>query len=149
VGRIQNPRLCLSYNQKPRAKLTTTAKNALAGVWQPRHAWERVYVASQDLDIRGAANLLGERAIRPECADVGFELVPIHAEDGDRPKISRARMEGPWNWNDDGQVATANQSSVPVLIPEELCADLDVRPGLYRRFVWADTKVELEGLLQS
>ena len=97
-------------------------------------------LASQDLDIRGAGNLLGEEQ-SGHMRDVGYELYQSMLEEA-IAKIRAGETELP---NDDGQWAPQINLGVSVLIPEAYVPDLDVRLGLYRRLSSLTTKVELEG----
>ncbi|MGR3443213.1 MAG: TRCF domain-containing protein, partial [Thalassococcus profundi] len=96
---------------------------------------------SQDLDIRGAGNLLGEEQ-SGQMREVGFELYQQMLEE-QIAKIRSGEAEG--LAEEEGQWAPQINLGVPVLIPEEYVPDLDVRLGLYRRLSELTTKVELEG----
>ena len=98
-------------------------------------------LASQDLDIRGAGNLLGEEQ-SGQIRDVGYELYQSMLEE----TISKIRggqidvltsMDNHWS----PQI----NLGVSVLIPETYVSDLDVRLGLYRRLSGLTKKVEFEG----
>ena len=86
-------------------------------------------LASHDMDIRGAGNLLGEEQ-SGHVREVGIELYQQMLEDA----VATAKESG-----DAGADAAEDrwtpQISVgmPVLIPEGYVADLNVRLGLYRR----------------
>jgi transcription-repair coupling factor (superfamily II helicase) len=98
-------------------------------------------LASQDLDIRGAGNLLGEEQ-SGQINEVGYELYQQMLED----EIARLKAgQGPGITDDDGHWAPQINLGVPVLIPEIYVPDLDVRLGLYRRLSNLGSKVELEG----
>jgi transcription-repair coupling factor (superfamily II helicase) len=98
-------------------------------------------LASQDLDIRGAGNLIGEEQ-SGQMRDVGFELYQSMLEEA----IGKIRSgESAGLPEEDGQWAPQINLGVPVLIPEDYVPDLDVRLGLYRRLSGMETKVELEG----
>ena len=98
-------------------------------------------LASQDLDIRGAGNLLGEEQ-SGQMRDVGYELYQSMLEEA-IARIKAGGMEGLSEADD--QWAPQINLGVPVLIPEDYVPDLDVRLGLYRRLSALSTKVELEG----
>ncbi len=83
-------------------------------------------LASHDLDIRGAGNLLGEEQ-SGHIRDIGVELyqhllqeavAAASAEQGEAPAES---------WTPQISLGT------PILIPDDYVADLPVRLGLYRR----------------
>ena len=85
-------------------------------------------LASHDLDIRGAGNLLGDEQ-SGHIKEVGIELYQQMLEDAVADiragEGKRAGQERDW---------TPNISlGLPVLIPEDYVRDLPVRLGLYRR----------------
>lgn len=125
---------------KPRQKLTQTAEKRLRVLSSLDTLGAGFTLASQDLDIRGAGNLLGEEQ-SGQMREVGYELYQSMLEE-QIAKIKSGEAEG---IIDDGQWAPQINLGVPVLIPEEFVPDLDVRLGLYRRLSDLTTKVELEG----
>ena len=85
-------------------------------------------LASHDLDIRGAGNLLGDEQ-SGHIREVGIELYQQMLEDA----VNDIRS-GDAGQNDQGRDWTPNISlGLPVLIPEAYVRDLPVRLGLYRR----------------
>ncbi|MEM8655215.1 MAG: transcription-repair coupling factor [Pseudomonadota bacterium] len=140
VGRSKT-RAYAYLTTKPRAKLTATAEKRLRVLGSLDTLGAGFTLASQDLDIRGAGNLLGEEQ-SGQMRDVGFELYQSMLEEA-IGKIKAGEMEG--LTDDDGQWAPQINLGVPVLIPEHYVPDLDVRLGLYRRLSELTTKVELEG----
>ncbi|WP_299612471.1 transcription-repair coupling factor [uncultured Tateyamaria sp.] len=140
VGRSKT-RAYAYLTTKPRAKLTTTAEKRLRVLGSLDTLGAGFTLASQDLDIRGAGNLLGEEQ-SGQMRDVGFELYQSMLEEA-IGKIKAGEMEG--LLEEDGQWAPQINLGVPVLIPEAYVPDLDVRLGLYRRLSDLTTKVELEG----
>ena len=88
-------------------------------------------LASHDLDIRGAGNLLGDEQ-SGHIREVGIELYQQMLEDAvaELKQDSRRPASGAANDRD----WTPNISlGLPVLIPETYVAELPVRLGLYRR----------------
>jgi transcription-repair coupling factor (superfamily II helicase) len=85
-------------------------------------------LASHDLDIRGAGNLLGDEQ-SGHIREVGIELYQHMLEEA----VAAARTDGgdapmrEEEWSPQITIGT------PVLIPETYVADLSVRLGLYRR----------------
>lgn len=140
VGRSKT-RAYAYLTTKPRAKLTTTAEKRLRVLASLDTLGAGFTLASQDLDIRGAGNLLGEEQ-SGQMRDVGYELYQSMLEDA-IAKIRSGEMEGLSEADD--QWAPQINLGVPVLIPEAYVTDLDVRLGLYRRLSGLTTKVELEG----
>ena len=83
-------------------------------------------LASHDLDIRGAGNLLGDEQ-SGHIKEVGFELYQSMLED--------AILEMKTGKADPSRQENSPQINVeaPILIPETYVPDLDLRMGLYRR----------------
>ncbi|WP_299416907.1 transcription-repair coupling factor [uncultured Sulfitobacter sp.] len=140
VGRSKT-RAYAYLTTKPRAKLTALAEKRLRVLGSLDTLGAGFTLASQDLDIRGAGNLLGEEQ-SGQMRDVGFELYQSMLEEA-IAKIRSGELEGVVD--DDGQWAPQINLGVPVLIPEAYVPDLDVRLGLYRRLSELTKKVELEG----
>ena len=93
-------------------------------------------LASHDLDIRGAGNLLGDEQ-SGHIKEVGFELYQSMLEEA----ILEMKSGG-----DERREEYAPQISVeaPILIPETYVLDLDLRMGLYRRLADLDDRNEVE-----
>jgi transcription-repair coupling factor (superfamily II helicase) len=82
-------------------------------------------LASHDLDIRGAGNLLGDEQ-SGHIKEVGFELYQSMLEDA----IVELRAGGlPRKEEFTPQISV----DAPIMIPEQYVPDLDLRMGLYRR----------------
>jgi transcription-repair coupling factor (superfamily II helicase) len=126
---------------RPRVRLTTTAEKRLRVLGSLDSLGAGFTLASQDLDIRGAGNLVGEEQ-SGHVREVGYELYQSMLEEA-IAKIKSGQMEGLSDADD--QWAPTINLGVPVLIPEPYVPDLDVRLGLYRRLSGLSTKVELEG----
>ncbi|MFQ1702749.1 transcription-repair coupling factor [Loktanella agnita] len=139
VGRSKT-RAYAYLTTKPRQKLTDTAQKRLRVLGSIDSLGAGFTLASQDLDIRGAGNLLGEEQ-SGQMREVGYELYQQMLED----QIAAIRSGAAEGIIDDGQWAPQINLGVPVLIPEDYVPDLDVRLGLYRRLSELTTKVELEG----
>ncbi|MBV6636729.1 MAG: DEAD/DEAH box helicase, partial [Mameliella sp.] len=140
VGRSKT-RAYAYLTTKPRMKLTQTAEKRLRVLGSIDTLGAGFSLASQDLDIRGAGNLLGEEQ-SGQMRDVGYELYQSMLEEA-IAKIRTGEMDGLAEADD--QWAPQINLGVPVLIPEDYVPDLDVRLGLYRRLSSLTTKVELEG----
>ncbi len=139
VGRSKT-RAYAYLTTRPRQKLTPQAERRLRVLGSIDSLGAGFQLASQDLDIRGAGNLLGEEQ-SGQIREVGFELYQQMLEE----EIERLRSGKGELIESDGQWAPQLNLGVPVLIPEEYVPDLDVRLGLYRRLSALGSKVELEG----
>ncbi len=94
-------------------------------------------LASHDLDIRGAGNLLGEEQ-SGHIKEVGFELYQQMLEEA--VMSLKAGISAPVadKWSPQITIGT------PVLIPEDYVADLPVRLALYRRLSEIEDDREIE-----
>jgi transcription-repair coupling factor (superfamily II helicase) len=127
------------FTTEPRKKLTPQAEKRLRVLGTLDSLGAGFTLASQDLDIRGAGNLLGDEQ-SGHVREVGFELY----QDMLQEAIAKLRS-GDIEMTDDGEWSPQINLGVPVLIPEPYVPDLDVRLGLYRRLSSLGRKVELEG----
>jgi transcription-repair coupling factor (superfamily II helicase) len=127
------------FMTEPRKKLTPQAERRLRVLGTLDSLGAGFALASQDLDIRGAGNLLGEEQ-SGQIREVGFELY----QDMLNEAIARLQS-GEVAMEDDGEWSPQINLGVPVLIPEAYVPDLDVRLGLYRRLSALEKKVEMEG----
>jgi transcription-repair coupling factor (superfamily II helicase) len=93
-------------------------------------------LASHDLDIRGAGNLLGDEQ-SGHIKEVGFELYQSMLEDAILELKSGAgeRRE---------EFTPQINVEAPILIPEAYVPDLDLRMGLYRRLGELEDRQEVE-----
>lgn len=125
---------------QPRQKLTPQAERRLRVLGALDTLGAGFTLASQDLDIRGAGNILGEEQ-SGHIREVGFELYQQMLQD----EIDRLRAGNGDVTTGSDQWAPQISLGVPVLIPEDYVPDLDLRLGLYRRLAQLEGKVELEG----
>jgi transcription-repair coupling factor (superfamily II helicase) len=94
-------------------------------------------LASHDLDIRGAGNLLGDEQ-SGHIKEVGFELYQSMLEDA----IIEAKAGGRQTVTD--EFSPQITVDAPIMIPEAYVPDLDLRMGLYRRMNELETAAEIE-----
>jgi transcription-repair coupling factor (superfamily II helicase) len=94
-------------------------------------------LASHDLDIRGAGNLLGEEQ-SGHIREVGIELYQQLLEEAVATARGRAEEAEQAEWSPQINLG------IPVLIPEEYVSDLAVRMGLYRRLGALSTQEEID-----
>jgi transcription-repair coupling factor (superfamily II helicase) len=94
-------------------------------------------LASHDLDIRGAGNLLGEEQ-SGHIKEVGFELYQQMLEEA--VLSLKAGISAPVadRWSPQITIGT------PVLIPDDYVTDLPVRLALYRRLAEIETERDIE-----
>jgi transcription-repair coupling factor (superfamily II helicase) len=96
-------------------------------------------LASHDLDIRGAGNLLGEEQ-SGHIREVGIELYQQMLEDA----VQLARAGVGHVANEDEEWTPQINLGMPVLIPESYVADLGLRLSLYRRAADLDSREAIE-----
>lgn len=98
-------------------------------------------LASHDLDLRGAGNLLGDEQ-SGHIKEVGIELYQQMLEDAVadlRAEKGRKRAEDE-NWTPNIVLG------LPVLIPDSYVRDLPVRLGLYRRIAGLNGEAEVDAM---
>jgi transcription-repair coupling factor (superfamily II helicase) len=93
-------------------------------------------LASHDLDIRGAGNLLGDEQ-SGHIKEVGFELYQSMLEDA----IVELKAGGVPNKE---EFTPQISVDAPIMIPEHYVPDLDLRMGLYRRLGELDDRNAIE-----
>jgi transcription-repair coupling factor (superfamily II helicase) len=94
-------------------------------------------LASHDLDLRGAGNLLGEEQ-SGHIKEVGFELYQQMLEEAVTSLKAGITAPVADKWSPQITIGT------PVMIPEEYVADLPVRLALYRRLAEIEDEREIE-----
>jgi transcription-repair coupling factor (superfamily II helicase) len=94
-------------------------------------------LASHDLDIRGAGNLLGEEQ-SGHIKEVGFELYQQMLEEAVASLKAGITAPVADKWSPQITIGT------PVMIPEDYVADLPVRLALYRRLAEIEDEREIE-----
>ena len=129
------------FTTKARQKLTPSAEKRLRVLGSLSTLGAGFTLASQDLDIRGAGNLLGDEQ-SGHVREVGYELYQEMLEEA-IARMKAGELEG--LSEADETWAPQINLGVPVLIPDSYVPDLDLRLGLYRRLSGLSTKVELEG----
>ncbi|WP_406870411.1 transcription-repair coupling factor [Thioclava sp. 'Guangxiensis'] len=139
VGRSKMRAYCY-LTTKPRMPLTPQATRRLRLLGSLDSLGAGFNLASQDLDLRGAGNILGEEQ-SGHIKEVGYELYQSMLEE----TISKLKSGELGEDVSDGEWSPNINIGVPVTIPESYIPDLDVRLGLYRRLSQVVTKVEMEG----
>ncbi|SEK57132.1 transcription-repair coupling factor [Sphingomonas palmae] len=94
-------------------------------------------LASHDLDIRGAGNLLGDEQ-SGHIKEVGYELYQSMLEEAIIDAKAGGLRDAPRDFSPQITV------DAPILIPEEYVPDLDLRMGLYRRLNEVDERAGLD-----
>ena len=122
-------------------RLSAAAENRLTVMQTLDSLGAGFTLASHDLDIRGAGNLLGDEQ-SGHIREVGIELYQQMLEDAvlELRGAEGARADANRDW-------TPNIAlGLPVLIPEAYVRDLPVRLGLYRRIGALSADAESEAM---
>ncbi len=120
------------------AKITPQAEQRLKVLQSLDTLGAGFQLASHDLDIRGAGNLLGDEQ-SGHIKEVGFELY--------QQMLEEAVLSLKAGLTDVVEDKWAPQITIgtPVLIPEDYVADLSVRLSLYRRLADIEDEREIDG----
>ncbi|MCR6734266.1 MAG: transcription-repair coupling factor [Afipia sp.] len=118
-------------------KITAQAERRLKVLQSLENLGAGFQLASHDLDIRGAGNLLGEEQ-SGHIKEVGFELYQSMLEEAILSLKAGISEPVADRWSP--QITLG----MPVLIPEDYVADLSIRLSLYRRLADLDTDDEIE-----
>jgi transcription-repair coupling factor (superfamily II helicase) len=119
-------------------KLTETATRRLEVLQSLDQLGAGFSVASHDLDIRGAGNLLGEEQ-SGHVREVGIELYQEMLEEA----VSQMRLGDTTAEIADQWSPTINIGAA-VLIPEDYVSDLNLRMALYRRLATIETRGDID-----
>jgi transcription-repair coupling factor (superfamily II helicase) len=119
-------------------KLTETAERRLQVLQSLDQLGAGFSVASHDMDIRGAGNLLGEEQ-SGHVREVGIELYQEMLEEAvAQLRAGEAAEEIADQWSPQISMGTS------VLIPETYVSDLNLRMALYRRLAAIEDQAEIE-----
>jgi transcription-repair coupling factor (superfamily II helicase) len=126
IGRSKQRAYAL-FTIPPDRKLNDTAERRLTVLQSLETLGAGFQLASHDLDIRGAGNLLGEEQ-SGHIREVGFELYQSMLEEA-----VAALREGDVDYEEKGEWSPSISLGMPVSIPEHYVPDLQVRMQLYRK----------------
>ena len=123
----------------PRRKLAQTAQRRLDVMRTLDSLGAGFTLASHDLDIRGAGNLLGAEQ-SGQVREVGIELYQQLLKEA----VVTARDEGAGSAADVESWTPQISLGMPVLVPEGYVRDLSARLSLYRRIARLGTAAEID-----
>jgi len=128
------------FTLPPKRRLREVAERRLSVIQSLDQLGAGFQLASHDLDIRGAGNLLGDEQ-SGHVKEVGFELYNHLLEEA----VQLAKQEGeggetvsPSDWTPQITIDAA------ALIPSSYIEDLDLRMGLYRRLASLEASADVE-----
>jgi len=119
-------------------KLTKPAEQRLHAIEQLDQLGAGFQLASHDLDIRGAGNLLGEEQ-SGHIREIGVELYQEMLEEA----VAQAKQGGKALQSQEHWSPQINLG-MPVLIPDNYIPDLNLRLSIYRRIADLADKAEIE-----
>mgnify|MGYP001801259378 CR=1 FL=1 len=136
VGRSKTR--AFAYFTLPANRMTTAQANKRLRVLQSLDGMGAGFqLASHDLDMRGAGNLLGDEQ-SGHIKEVGFELYQQMLEE------AVAQLKDGGEDFDDGKWSPQITVGTPVMIPEHYVYDLTLRMGLYRRLADLETPRDID-----
>jgi transcription-repair coupling factor (superfamily II helicase) len=136
VGRSKTRAYAL-FTTPPNKQMTPQAEKRLKVLQSLDTLGAGFQLASHDLDIRGAGNLLGEEQ-SGQIKEVGYELYQQMLQDAVNALKAGVEEQPEEVWSPTITVGT------PVMIPEDYVPDLPLRMSLYRRLSTLDTDEEIE-----
>ena len=136
VGRSKR-RAYAYFTTPPGQKLSEGAEKRLKVLQSLDTLGAGFSLASHDLDIRGAGNLLGEEQ-SGHIREVGFELYQSMLEETVAAMKGGDLRESEERWSPEISIGLS------VLIPETYVADLQLRLGLYRRLSALETRADID-----
>ncbi|HEY6820784.1 MAG TPA: transcription-repair coupling factor [Burkholderiales bacterium] len=128
----------------PEDALGAQAKKRLEAIQLMEELGSGFYLAMQDLEIRGAGEVLGESQ-SGEIQEVGFSLYAKMLERAVRKLRSGKgdELEGTVD------ISAEVNLHVPALLPEAYCSDVHERLALYKRLADADSRDALDALREE
>ncbi|KAA6404742.1 transcription-repair coupling factor [Candidatus Tokpelaia sp.] len=135
VGRSRQRAYAL-FTLPPGRKMTAGAERRLKVLQSLDSLGAGFQLASHDMDIRGAGNLLGQEQ-SGHIKEVGFELYQQMLEEAVAEMKDGTSIE-------DSQWSPHIASGLAVMIPESYVPDLQLRLGLYRRVGAMDDIKEID-----
>lgn len=128
----------------PEEALTPQATRRLEAIAATEDLGAGFYLSMQDLEIRGAGEVLGESQ-SGDIQQVGFALYTELLEQA----VAALKSGKPWNHEAPLKALTEINLHSPALLPEDYCHDVHERLVLYKRLSHALSLEELEGLQEE
>ncbi len=136
VGRAKTR--AYAYLTTPADRIVTeTAEKRLKVLSDLENLGAGFQLASHDLDIRGAGNLLGDEQ-SGHIREVGYELYQSMLEEAIMDAKAGGMAKRPRDFSPQITI------DAPILIPDDYVPDLDLRMGLYRRLNDIDEPQDIE-----
>lgn len=130
------------FTVPPQKKLADTAEKRLQIIQSLDGLGAGFQLASHDLDIRGAGNLLGDEQ-SGQIKEVGFELYNQMLEEA-VASLKEAAKEAGQQESSSSEWTPQITVDAAALMPEAYIGDLDLRLGMYRRLASLQEPDELD-----
>ncbi len=128
----------------PMAGVTPAAKKRLEAIQMMEQLGSGFYLAMQDLEIRGAGEVLGE-AQSGEIHEIGFDLYAKMLE-----RAVRALQAGKAiDLDRPIDISTEINLHAPALLPEAYCSDVHERLALYKRLANCESREALDAMREE
>src|SRR5581483_6987636 len=128
----------------PGDALNKNAQKRLEAIQLMEELGSGFYLAMQDLEIRGAGEILGESQ-SGEIQEVGFTL---YAKMLDRA-VRRLKSGKADDLEGTVDISAEVNLHVPALLPESYCSDVHERLALYKRLADAESREALDALREE
>ena len=144
IGRSKVRGYCY-FTVPPKKKINETAEKRLSILQALDTLGAGFSLASHDMDIRGAGNVLGTEQ-SGHIKDVGMALYHHMLEE----EIERQKSGMAENMkSEDSEWMPQITTGIPIMIPENYVKDLGVRLGLYRRIGSLKTAEEIDDMREE
>ncbi len=143
VGRSHHQAYAYLLTPPPEA-LTTLAQKRLEAIQAMEELGSGFYLAMQDLEIRGAGEVLGDSQ-SGEIQEVGFNLYTELLNQA----VKALRQGKTWDMEAPLEVATEINLHAPALLPADFCGDIQERLVLYKRLANCGEQSALNALQEE
>ncbi len=143
VGRSHHQAYAYLLTPPPDA-LTAAAKKRLEAIQMMEDLGSGFYLAMQDLEIRGAGEVLGDSQ-SGDIQEVGFSLYT----DLLNQAVAALKQGKTWDLETPLNVATEINLHAPALLPADYCGDIQERLVLYKRLANCESESDLESLREE
>lgn len=124
--------------------ITSNAKKRLEAIQSMEELGSGFYLAMHDLEIRGAGEVLGD-AQSGDILEVGFQMY----SDMIAQAVRALRRGHEPDLDAPLAVATEIKLHTPALLPNDYCADISMRLGLYKRLASAEDRDEIDSIQEE
>jgi transcription-repair coupling factor (superfamily II helicase) len=128
----------------PEEALTSQAKKRLEAIQMMEDLGSGFFLAMQDLEIRGAGEVLGESQ-SGEIQEIGFNLYTEMLNKA----VLALKAGKQWDAADSVDVTTEVNLHAPALLPESYCSSIHERLVLYKRLANCDSLDALEAVQEE